>query len=111
MGVKGREPSFVHHGSSDDDGPVGEFHYGSASDPQVLEPGKGIKTFLTDPPYNLGFDYGPEVDDKQSEEDYHQMMEDVFDACFEAADDDANLLAAGNTTILRTKMVKPAICD
>ena len=91
MGVKGREPSFVHHGSSDDGGPVGEFHYGSASDPQVLEPGKGIKTFLTDPPYNLGFDYGPEVDDKQPEEDYHQMMEDVFDACFEAADDDANL--------------------
>ncbi len=91
MGVKGREPSFVHHGSSDDGGPVGEFHYGSASDPQVLEPGKGIKTFLTDPPYNLGFDYGPEVDDKKPEEDYHQMMEDVFDACFEAADDDANL--------------------
>ena len=91
MGVKSREPSFVHHGSSDEGGPVGEFHYGSASDPQVLEPGKGIKTFLTDPPYNLGFDYGPEVDDKKPEEDYHQMMEDVFDACFEAADDDANL--------------------
>ena len=91
MGVKGREPSFVHHGSSDEGEPVGEFHYGSASDPQVLEPGKGIKTFLTDPPYNLGFDYGPEVDDKQPEEDYHQMMEDVFDACYEAADDDANL--------------------
>ena len=68
MGVKGREPSFVHHGSSYDGGPVGEFHYGSASDPQVLEPGKGIKTFLTDPPYNLGFDYGPEVDDKKPEE-------------------------------------------
>ena len=91
MGVKGREPSFVHHGSSDEGEPVGEFHYGSASDPRVLEPGKGIKTFLTDPPYNLGFDYGPEVDDKQPEEDYHQMMEDVFDSCFEAADDDANL--------------------
>ena len=91
MGVKGREPSFVHHGSSDEGEPVGEFHYGSASDPQVLEPGKGIKTFLTDPPYNLGFDYGPEVDDKQPEEDYHQMMEDVFDSCFEAADEDANL--------------------
>jgi len=91
MGAKGREPSFVHHGSSDEGEPVGEFHYGSASDPQVLEPGKGIKTFLTDPPYNLGFDYGPEVDDKQPEEDYHQMMEDVFDSCFEAADEDANL--------------------
>ncbi len=91
MVVKGREPSFVHHGSSDEGRPVGEFHYGSASDPQVLEPGKGIKTFLTDPPYNLGFDYGPEVDDKLPEEDYHQMMENVFEACFEAADDNANL--------------------
>ena len=51
---------------------------------------KGIKLFLTDPPYNLGFDYG-EVSDSQPEEDYHQMMEDIFDSCYEAADDDAHL--------------------
>ena len=69
---------------------VGEFHYGSASNPEVLTPGKGIKLFLTDPPYNLGFDYG-EVSDNQPEEEYHQMMEDVFDSCYEAADDDAHL--------------------
>ena len=86
-----RKPSFVHYGKGTKEIVVGEFHYGSASDSKVLKSGKGIKTFLTDPPYNLGFDYGPEVNDKQSEEDYHQMMEDVFDSCYEAADDDANL--------------------
>jgi len=86
-----REPSFVRHGSDEAGSIVGEFHHGSASDTGVLEPGKGIKTFLTDPPYNLGFDYGPEVNDNQPEEDYHKMMEEVFSSCFDAADDDANL--------------------
>ena len=91
MAKSERKPSFVHYGEGEKEILVGEFHYGSASDLKVLEPGKGIKLFLTDPPYNLGFDYGPEVNDKQPEEDYHQMMEDVFDSCYEAADDDASL--------------------
>ena len=91
MAKPSRKPSFVHYGEGDQEICVGEFHYGSAADPKVLEPGKGIKLFLTDPPYNLGFDYGPEVNDKQPEEDYHQMMEDIVDACYEAADDDAHL--------------------
>ena len=86
-----RKPSFVEYGEGKKKTLVGEFHYGSASDPKVLEPGKGIKLFLTDPPYNLGFNYGPEVNDNQPEDDYHQMMEDVFDSCYEAADNDASL--------------------
>jgi len=90
MSKKNREPTFVHHTNDGDETLVGEFHYGSASDPDVLPPGKGIKLFLTDPPYNLGFDYG-EVSDKRPEEEYHQMMEDIFDSCYEAADDDAHL--------------------
>lgn len=85
------KPFFIHYGKDKKEILVGEFHHGSATDPKVLEPGKGIKLFLTDPPYNIGFDYGPEVNDKQPEEDYHQMMEDVFDSCYEAADDDASL--------------------
>lgn len=90
MAKSSRKPSFVHYPEGTEGELVGEFHYGSASDPNVLGPGKGIRTFLTDPPYNLGFDYG-EVSDNQPEEDYHQMMEDVFDSCYEAADDNANL--------------------
>jgi len=90
MAKSSRKPSFVHYPEGTEGELVGEFHYGSASDPDVLGPGKGIRTFLTDPPYNLGFDYG-EVSDNQPEEDYHQMMEDVFDSCYEAADDNANL--------------------
>ena len=85
-----RKPSFVHDDGGEQEICVGEFHCGSATDPEVLEPGKGVKLFLTDPPYNLGFDYGPEVDDKQPETDYHQMMEDIIDACYDAADEDAH---------------------
>jgi adenine-specific DNA-methyltransferase len=91
MAKSNRKPSFVNYLKGEEEILVGEFHYGSASNPKVLEPGKGVKLFLTDPPYNLGFDYGPEVNDKQPEDEYHQMMEDVFDSCYEAADDDANL--------------------
>lgn len=69
---------------------VGEFHHGSVDNSEVLESGKCIRLFLTDPPYNLGFDYGPEVDDRKPQEKYHQMMEDVLDACFEAADEHAH---------------------
>jgi len=82
--------TLLHHPIGEEDVCVGEFHYGSASDQKILPPGKGIKLFLTDPPYNLGFDYG-EVTDNQPEEEYHQMMEDIFDSCYEAADEDAHL--------------------
>ena len=84
------KPTFIHHQINDGETCIGEFHHGSASDKKILSPNKGIKLFLTDPPYNLGFDYG-EVTDSQPEEDYHQMMEGVFDSCYEAADNDAHL--------------------
>ena len=84
------KPTFVTRQIDGEETCVGEFHCGSASDGNVLPTNKGIKLFLTDPPYNLGFDYG-EVSDSQPEEDYHQMMEDIFDSCYEAADDDAHL--------------------
>ena len=69
MAKSKRKPSFVHYGEGDKEIRVGEFHYGSAADTKVLEPGKGIKLFLTDPPYNLGFDYG-DVNDSMKIEDY-----------------------------------------
>ena len=90
MGKSVRRPSFVIYPDGDGGEIVGEFHFGSASDSGVLEAGKGIKLFLTDPPYNLGFDYG-EVDDNQPEEDYHEMMEEVLDSCYEAADENAHM--------------------
>lgn len=90
MSKKRIEPTFITRLIDGEEMCVGEFHYGSASDEKVLPAKKGIKLFLTDPPYNLGFDYG-EVSDSQPEEDYHQMMEDIFDSCYEAADDDAHL--------------------
>ena len=84
------KPTIIHFQQGDDKICVGEFHFGTASDKEILPLNKGIKLFLTDPPYNLGFDYG-EVSDNRPEQEYHQMMEDVFDACFDAADNDANL--------------------
>ena len=41
--------------------------------PNGLKP----KLFLTDPPYNLGFDYGS-VDDSLDIDEYHAMLHDVF---------------------------------
>ena len=49
------------------------------------------KLFLTDPPYNLGFDYGDVVDDSLSIDEYHRMLRGVFEAAYDAADDDAHL--------------------
>lgn len=48
------------------------------------------KLFLTDPPYNLGFDYG-DVSDSLEIEEYHKMLLGVFDAAYDAADDNAHL--------------------
>ena len=90
MSKKKIKPTFIHHQIDGEETCIGEFHHGSASNKKILTSGKGIKLFLTDPPYNLGFDYG-EVTDSQPEEDYHQMMEEIFDSCYEAADDDAHL--------------------
>jgi site-specific DNA-methyltransferase (adenine-specific) len=86
-----REPSIILHRRGEEEFVVGEFHYGSASENGVLSPDLGVKLFLTDPPYNLGFDYGPEVDDSKPEEEYHRMMEGVLDSCYEAAADDAHM--------------------
>ncbi len=90
VGILDKRPTFLKIEKDGGECVVGEFHYGSANE-GVLKPGLGIKLFLTDPPYNLGFDYGPEVDDRKPEEEYHQMMEDVLNCCFEAAADDAHL--------------------
>ena len=48
------------------------------------------KLILTDPPYNLGFDYG-NVNDSMEIEDYHKMLLKVFDSAYHAADDNAHL--------------------
>lgn len=53
---------------------------------------KGVrpKLILTDPPYNLGFDYG-DVNDSLEIEDYHKMLLNVFDSAYAAADENAHL--------------------
>ena len=82
-------PTFVHYDIDGEDVCVGEFHYGSASDSKVLPAGKVSNSSLLIT-YNLGFDYG-EVSDNQPEEDYHQMMEDILESCYDAGDDDAHM--------------------
>lgn len=51
---------------------------------------KGVRSFITDPPYNLGFAYG-EVDDDQDPDDYAAMIHDFVAMTHEAAADDAHL--------------------
>jgi site-specific DNA-methyltransferase (adenine-specific) len=77
------------------DGVIGIFNIGSISEPKVntLEyPEKErIKLFITDPPYNVGFKYGPGVNDSLSEDDYATLLKNTFKRCYETADDDAHL--------------------
>lgn len=51
---------------------------------------RGVKTFFTDPPYNLGFKYGP-VGDKQDPAAYRAMMQDMARLTYSAAAPDASL--------------------
>jgi site-specific DNA-methyltransferase (adenine-specific) len=51
---------------------------------------RGVRTFFTDPPFNLGYDYGP-VNDRQSPAEYEAMMRDMARLTYEAADKDASL--------------------
>ena len=57
---------------------------------ELRENGLRPKLFLTDPPYNMGFDYG-EVNDSMEEDEYHAMLRGVFEAAYDAADDDSHL--------------------
>ena len=56
-----------------------------------LPAGEKIRLFITDPPYNLNFDYGEDVDDNLPPEEYHQLMIGTFRKCFEVSDIDASL--------------------
>jgi DNA modification methylase len=49
------------------------------------------KVFITDPPYNIGFKYGPGVDDSLTEDEYATLLGDTVQRCSEAADEDAHL--------------------
>ena len=57
---------------------------------KMIPKGARPKLILTDPPYNLGFDYG-DVNDSLEIEDYHKMLLNVFDSAYAAADENAHL--------------------
>ncbi len=54
-------------------------------------PDLGARAIITDPPYNLGFDYGG-VDDRQCPQDYRAMIGDFVRAAYAAALPDAHLM-------------------
>ncbi len=56
---------------------------------KLIPKGEKPKLILTDPPYNLGFDYGS-VNDSLDIKDYHKMLLKVFDSAYEAADEDSH---------------------
>lgn len=57
---------------------------------QDLRAGLNATLFLSDIPYNLGFDYGP-VDDSLSSEAYRAFIQDFVRLTYEAAAPDAHL--------------------
>jgi hypothetical protein len=50
----------------------------------------GVRTFFTDPPFNLGYNYGP-VNDRKSTAQYQAMMRDLARLTYQAADKNASL--------------------
>lgn len=48
-----------------------------------------VKLFLTDPPYNIGHNYG-EVDDRRSKKEYMKLITKVLRESYKIADDSAN---------------------
>lgn len=51
--------------------------------------GLRVKLFLTDPPYNIGHNYG-DVNDRRPKAEYLKLMRDVLKAAYDAADDSAH---------------------
>ena len=51
--------------------------------------GQKVKLFLTDPPYNIGHNYG-EVSDRRPKAEYLKLMTKVLKAAYKAADDSAH---------------------
>ena len=50
-----------------------------------------VNLFITDPPYNLNFNYGEDVKDNLSEEKYEELLLTTFKRCYELAEDSASL--------------------
>ena len=73
---------------------IAEFRYGSITKnkphPHWKKPPK-TDLFITDPPYNIGFKYGENVDDSLSEKEYAALLKKTVDRCFSIANDDAHL--------------------
>lgn len=51
--------------------------------------GLRVKLFLTDPPYNIGHKYG-NVNDRRPKREYLELIENVLNAAYEAADESAH---------------------
>jgi len=51
--------------------------------------GLRVKLFLTDPPYNIGHNYG-DVNDRRPKAEYIKLMRNVLKAAYDAADDSAH---------------------
>jgi len=47
--------------------------------------------YITDPPYNIGVNYGAKVSDKKTQAKYHVLIKEIINDCYEKADDDAHL--------------------
>ena len=78
-----RPKSTVHVG----DEKVGEFWIGQI----VEEVPPSTKLIITDPPYNIGIKYGKNVSDKKPKKEYHSMISEILQECYEVADDNAHL--------------------
>jgi len=65
----------------------------TGNSPQMLKKNipsdKKVKLFLTDPPYNIGHDYG-KVNDRRTKDEYFELITEVLRESYKVADKSAN---------------------
>jgi site-specific DNA-methyltransferase (adenine-specific) len=66
---------------------IGYFWHGEVG--QVEVPPASL--YITDPPYNIGINYGGGVNDRLDDAEYHNMLRRVLSKCYDDAADDAHL--------------------
>jgi len=54
-------------------------------------PDRLIQTTIIDPPYNIGFDYKSDFDDKMSIDEYNKFIFDAIEGCYKHSREDASL--------------------
>jgi adenine-specific DNA-methyltransferase len=63
-------------------------------------PIKDVQTVITDPPYNIGYNYNKKINDKKPFQEYEKLIEDVLNLSYESTKKDSSLFLINYPTII-----------